>query len=105
MDQIFSFNFLNFFSPLDFDSSLKDDLVIPLHVDDYNVLFLIDVFEFQFSAPIVDHSPSPDFDVVVIDFEASHEAMDKDFPFGDFNAKFQFLDVNESKLNNVNKGG
>lgn len=31
--------------------------------------------------------------------------MDKDSPFGDFSAKFQFLNVSESKLNNVNKGG
>jgi hypothetical protein len=72
---------------LDFDFSLKHDLAIPLHVDDYDVPFAIIVFEFQFPS-IVDHSPSPDFDVGVIDFEASHDAIDYDFPFGDFKAQF-----------------
>lgn len=92
------------FFPPDFESSLKDDLAIPLHGNDYDVPFAIVVFEFQFP-PIVDHTPFPDFDVVATDFEASHDAIDYDFPFGDFSAKFRLLEVNESKLNNGNKGG
>jgi len=78
---------LKFLPPLDFDFSLKDDLAIPWHVDDYDVPSVIVVFEFQFP-PIVDHTPFSNFDVVAVDFEASCDAIDYDFPFGDFSAKF-----------------
>jgi hypothetical protein len=61
--------------------------IIPLHVDDYDAS-TINVSKFQFPLSAIDHSPSLDYDVDTFDFEASLDAIDYDFPFGDFNAKF-----------------
>ncbi len=75
-----------------------------MHVDDYDAS-TINVSKFQFPLSAIDHSPSLDYDVDTFDFEASLDAIDYDFPFGDFNAKFWFLDTNDFELNNVNEKG
>lgn len=64
-----------------FDSSLKDDSTIPLHVNDYDVHFTIYVFQFQFPPPIVDHFPSLDFNVIGVDYKAYPDVIDYDFSF------------------------
>jgi hypothetical protein len=67
---------------------LEDDLAIPLHVDDYDVPSTINVYEFQFFPPFdVDHPPSPNSDVAVVDFETFLNAIDYDYPSDDFSAK------------------
>jgi hypothetical protein len=93
---------LEFLHPPNFDYSLKYNLAILLHIDDYDVPSVINVFELKF-LPIVDHSLCPNSNVVVVDFETFHDAIDYDSPFGDFNAKSWFFEINEFKLNNVNK--